>query len=65
MTEMGKYSFMPNAVDPTNLSEWALKKNMDDAELMIQELKVREAEQTENVRSLELKFKTKEMEYQS
>ena len=63
MTDLGKYSFMSNAVDSANLSEWALKKNLDDAELMIQELKVREAEQTENIRSLELKLKTKEMEF--
>lgn len=38
MTELGKYDFM-DAMDGGNMKEMAMRKNLEDAELMIQDLK--------------------------
>lgn len=38
MTELGKYDFM-DAMDGGNFKEQAMRKNLEDAEIMIQDLK--------------------------
>ena len=64
MTDVGKYSYMTaSEAQPSNIKEWSLKKNLEDAQLLIQELKVRQAEDKEEIRSLEAKLKTKDMDY--
>lgn len=36
MTDLGKYSFMnPTEAEPTSMKEWSLKRNLEDAELLI------------------------------
>jgi len=58
MTDVGKYSYI-NAADtePSSVKEWSLKRNLEDAELLIQELKARQADDREEVRALEIKLK--------
>ena len=50
--------------EPTSMKEWSLKRNLEDAEGLIQEMKAKAAEDKETIRSLELKLKQKDMEYQ-
>ena len=58
MTDVGKYSYMTAAdTEPSSLKEWSLKRNLEDAELLIQELKSRQADDREEVRALEIKLK--------
>ena len=66
MTDQGKYSYM-GAEDaaPNNLREFTLKKNLEDAEHMIQELKSLKAEDREAIRELEIKLTKKDGEYQT
>lgn len=65
MTDVGKYSYMTAAdTEPTTMKEWSLKRNLEDAEGLIQELKAKAAEDKETIRGLELKLKQKDMEYQ-
>jgi len=65
MTDVGKYSYMtPAEAEPTSLKEWSLKRNLDDAELLIQELKAKAAEDKEAIKALEVKLKQKDMDYQ-
>jgi hypothetical protein len=36
MTDVGKYSYMTAAdTEPTSMKEWSLKRNLEDAELLI------------------------------
>lgn len=58
MTDVGKYSYI-SATDaqPANVKEWSLKRNLEDAELLIQELKARQADDKEEYRALEIKLK--------
>ena len=66
MTDQGKYSYM-SAEDaaPNNLREFSLKKNLEEAEHLIQELKALRAEDRENIRELEVKMAKKDGEYQN
>lgn len=50
---------------PNNLREFTLKKNLEDAEHMIQELKSLKAEDREAIRELEIKLTKKDGEYQT
>lgn len=45
------------------MKEWSLKRNLEDAEGLIQELKAKSAEDHEKIRALELKLKQKDMDY--
>ena len=66
MTDEGKYSYM-SATDaaPNNLKEFSLKKNLEEAEIMIQELKALRATDREEIRELEVKLKKKDGDYQA
>ena len=59
-----KYDYM-SAKDgePQSMKEWSLQKELDDAHLLIQELKAKQAEDKEDYRALELKLKQKEGDY--
>lgn len=58
MTDVGKYSYISAAdSQPSSVKEWSMKRNLEDAELLIQELKARQAEDREEVRALEIKLK--------
>jgi hypothetical protein len=35
MTEQGKYNFMSGNEQPTNAKEWTMKRNLEDAEMLI------------------------------
>jgi hypothetical protein len=50
---------------PNNLKEWSLKKNLEEAEHLIQELKVLRATDREEMREIELKLKKKDGDYQA
>ena len=64
MTDSVKYDYMSAAdTQPTSMKEWSLKRNLEDAEMLIQELKAKAAEDKENIRELEIKLKQKDMEY--
>ena len=66
MTDEGKYSYMSaNDASPNNLKEFTLKKNLEEAEHLIQELKSLRAEDRENVRELEIKLTKKDGDYQT
>jgi hypothetical protein len=45
------------------MKEWSLKRNLEDAEMLIQELKAKVAENKEAIRELEVKLKQKDMDY--
>lgn len=45
------------------MKEWSLKRNLEDAEMLIQELKAKAAEDKEAIRELEVKLKQKDMDY--
>jgi hypothetical protein len=45
------------------MKEWSLKRNLEDAEMLIQELKAKAAEDKETIRELEVKLKQKDMDY--
>ena len=62
MTDEFKYDHM-SATSGETLREWSLKKNLEEAELMIQELKSQRAEDREEIRELELKVQRKDGEY--
>lgn len=64
MTDAGKYSYMSNAETQPTMKEWSLKRNLEDAEILIQEMKAKAAEDLETIRQLEIKLKTKDGEYQ-
>ena len=66
MTDQGKYSYM-SAEDaaPNNLKEFTLKKNLEEAEHLIQELKSLRAEDRETIRELEIKLTKKDGDYQA
>ena len=66
MTDVGKYSYM-SAEDaaPNNLRELSLKRSLEEAEHMIQELKSLRAEDRENIRDLERKLTKKDGDYQT
>ena len=66
MTNEGKYTYM-SAEDgaPSNLREFSLKKSLEEAEHMIQELKSLRAEDRENIRELEKKLTKKDGDYQA
>ena len=60
MTDQGKYSYMSaNDAGPNNLKEFTLKKNLEEAEHLIQELKALRATDREEIRELEKKLKKK------
>ena len=66
MTDQGKYSYM-SAEDaaPNNLKEFTLKKNLEEAEHLIQELKSLRAEDRDSIRELEVKLTKKDGDYQA
>ena len=66
MTDQGKYSYM-SAEDaaPNNLKEFTMKKNLEEAEHLIQELKSLRAEDRDTVRELEVKLTKKDGDYQA
>ena len=59
----GKYDYMPKDGEPQSVKEWSLQKDLDDAHLLIQELKAKRAEDKEEIRELELKLKKKDGDY--
>lgn len=64
MTGVGKYQYMSaSETEPQTLKEWSLKKNLEDAEILIQELKARQADDKEKIRQLETNLKHKDLEY--
>ena len=66
MTDEGKYSYMSTTdAAPNNLREFSLKKNLEEAEHLIQELKALRAEDRDNIRELEVKLTKKDGEYQN
>jgi len=66
MTDQGKYSYMGSEdAAPNNLKEFTLKKNLEEAEHLIQELKSLRAEDKEALRELELKMTKKDGDYQA
>ena len=52
-----KYDYMSKDGEPQSMKEWSLQKELDDAHLLIQELKARQAEDKEEYRALEVKLK--------
>ena len=54
-----------SATEPNNLKEWSLKKNLEEAEHLIQELKSLRAEDRDNARELEVKLTKKDGDYQA
>ena len=66
MTDQGKYSYMSSEdAAPNNLKEFTLKKNLEEAEHLIQELKSLRAEDRENIRELEKQMAKKDGDYQA
>ena len=63
MTDEGKYDFKTSTGE--TLREWSLKKELDEAELMIQDLKAKRAQDRDEMRDLELKLQKKDGDYQS
>ena len=66
MTDEGKYSYMSSSdAAPSNLKEFTLKRNLEDAEHMIQEMKSTRAEDKETIKELEIKLTKKDGDYQT
>ena len=64
MTNEGKYSYMSSEdAAPNNLREFTLKKNLEEAEHLIQELKSLRAEDRDTIRELEIKLTKKDGDY--
>lgn len=60
MTDQGKYHYTES--DQYTNKEWTLKKNLQDAELLIQELKVFQQEDKDRIKLLEERLKHKDSE---
>lgn len=66
MTDEGKYSYMSASdAGPSNLKEFTMKKNLEEAEHLIQELKSLRAEDRDTIRELEVKLTKKDGDYQA
>jgi len=59
MTELGKYDFM-DAMEGGNLKEMAMRKNLEDAEIMIQDLKDQQAKDRDELKKVEERAITKD-----
>lgn len=63
MTDGGKYDYMSKA--PATSSEWSLKRNLEDAELLIQEQKHAQADLKDQLKHVEEKLKYSEMDFKN
>ena len=63
MTDCGKYDFM-DAMDGGNMKENAMRKNLEDAEIMIQDLKDNQAKDRDELKKVEERAITKDQDYQ-
>lgn len=63
MTDGGKYDYITQA--PASSSEWSLKRNLEDAEMLIQEQKHAQADLKDQVKHLEEKLKFSEMDFKN
>ena len=60
-----KYDYMGKDGQPQSVKEWSLGKELEDANLLIQELQAKRAEEKEEYRNLEVKLKKKDGDYSS
>lgn len=67
MTDLTKFNFMDSQTGgyTSGTKEWGLKRNLEDAEMLIQELRHEQADHKEEIMRLEEKMKKTEMEYKT
>ena len=67
MTDQTKFNFMDANTGgiTSGQKEWGLKRNLEDAEMLIQEMRHEQADHKEEIMQLEEKMKKTEMEYKT
>lgn len=66
MTEQGKYQYMSkDDSQPATAKEWTLKRNLEDAEMLIQEQRHEIADLKEMKQEQDQKMKRTEMDYKT
>lgn len=65
MTDLGRYAFDNNEIVPQSAKEWTLKRNLEDAEMLIQDHKHTHADLNDQLKHAEEKVKMHEMDFKA